>query len=96
MEVERIFPDDDVTDVVYLLWGYSMEDARDKTTSAQLIAWMNHKEIAIRELAFYHVSRLVGRTTAHGYRASLADSPRNAALMGWRNHLEKNGGQLVK
>ena len=96
MEVDRFFQGDDIADVVELLWGYSMVDARDKTISAQLVAWMDHKEIAIRELAFFHVSRLVGRTTAHGYRASLADSPRNAALMGWRNHVEKNGGQLVK
>jgi hypothetical protein len=96
MEVERFFPDDDVADVVDLLWGYSLEDARDKTISGQLVAWMDHKQIAIRELAFSHVSRLTGRNSAHGYRPNLADSPRNAALMGWRNHLEKNGGQLVK
>ena len=95
-EVARHFPTEDVSDVVQLLWGYSMEDARDKSTSAHLLSWMDHKEIAIRELAFFHVSRLVGRTSAHGYRPNLANTPRNAALMGWRNHIEKNGGQLVK
>ena len=96
MEVARHFPDEEVADVVALLWGYSLEDARDQTISAQLVAWMDHKDLSIRELAYFHVSRLVGRTTAHGYRPNLADSPRNAALLGWRNHLEKNGGQLVK
>ena len=96
VEVERYFQGEDISDVVDLLWGYSMNDARDKTISGQLLAWMDHKEIAIRELAFSHVSRLTGRANAHGYRPNLAYAPRNAALMGWRNHVEKNGGQLVK
>ena len=95
-EVSRIFPDDDVADIVELLWGYSREDARDRVISSQLVDLMNHKEIAIRELAFFHVSQLTTRTNAHGYRPNLADSPRQAALHGWRNMLEKNGGALVK
>ena len=96
MEVARIFPDEDVEDVVDLLWGYSIADAKDPMTSRKLVAHMDHKDIAIRELAFFHVSRLTGRHNAHGYRPNLADAPRNATLMGWRNHLEKNGGVLVK
>lgn len=95
-EVSRIFPDEDLTDIVKLLWGYSREDARDPGISSKLIELMNHKEIAIRELAFFHVSHLTTRTNAHGYRPNLADSPRQAALNGWRNMLEKNGGTLVK
>ncbi len=96
MEVERVFQEDEVSDVVDLLWGYPPEDAKDKAITNQLLGWMDHKEIAIRELAFSHVSRLTNRANAHGYRPNLADSPRNAALLGWRNHVEKNGGQLVK
>ena len=96
MEVARIFPDEDVDKVVELLWGYKESDAKDPAISRQLLEWMDHNEIAIRELAFYHVSQLTARHNAHGYRASLADAPRNAALMGWRSQIEKNGGQLVK
>jgi len=95
-EVGRIFPDEDVADVVALLWGYSREDARDPVISSQLVELMDHKEIAIRELAFFDASYLTTRTNAHGYRPNLADSPRNAALNGWRNMLEKNGGTLLK
>jgi len=95
-EVARIFPEEVVTNVVELLWGYSRDDAKDPIISQKLVALMDHKQIAIRELAFFHVSQLTPRTSAHGYRTSLADSPRNAALTGWRNMLEKNGGQLVK
>ncbi len=99
MEVSRLFPDDadaDVAAVVNLLWGYSVGDAKDQAISQRLVAWMDDSEIAIRELAFYHVSRLTSRTTSHGYRPNLASAPRNAALVGWRNMLERNGGQLVK
>lgn len=96
MEVERVFQDDEVSTVVELLWGYSSDAAMDKTITSQLLDWMDVKEIAIRELAFLNVSRLTNRAYAHGYRPNLADSPRNAALVGWRNHVEKNGGQLVK
>ena len=95
-EVARIFPEDSVADVVDLLWGYSREDGKDAIISQKLVAFMDHKQIAVRELAFYYVSQITPRTSAHGYRPSLADSTRHAALVGWRNLLEKNGGQLVK
>ncbi|RLS43963.1 MAG: hypothetical protein DWH81_01690 [Planctomycetota bacterium] len=95
-EVARIFPEDSVADVVDLLWGYSRDDGKDVIISQKLVAFMDHKQIAVRELAFYYVSQITPRTSAHGYRPSLADSPRHAALVGWRNLLEKNGGQLVK
>ena len=95
-EVARIFPEDAVADVVELLWGYSREDGKDPIISQKLVAFMDHKQIAVRELSFYYVTQITPRTNAHGYRPSLAESPRNAALVGWRNLLEKNGGQLVK
>ncbi|MFO1006682.1 MAG: hypothetical protein U0929_12050 [Planctomycetaceae bacterium] len=95
-EVARIFPEDDVADIVELLWGYSREDGKDPMISQKLVAFMDHKQIAVRELAFFYVTQITPRTNAHGYRPSLPDSPRNAALVGWRNLLEKNGGQLVK
>lgn len=96
MEVARIFPDEDVTDVVELLWGYSIADARDETVSRRLLALMDHSELAIRELAHFHVAQLTGRPYAHGYRPTLPDAARNAALMGWQNQIERNGGKLLK
>lgn len=95
-EVARIFPDDSVADVLDLLWGYSRDDGKDPIISQKLVSFMDHKQIAVRELAFYYVSQITPRTSAHGYRPSLADSPRHAAMVAWRNLLEKNGGQLVK
>lgn len=96
MEVARIFPDEDVKDVIDLLWGFSMADARDETVSRRLLALMDHGELAIRELAHFHVALLTGRPYAHGYRPTLPDAARNAALMGWQNQIERNGGKLLK
>lgn len=96
MEVARIFPDEDVNDVVELLWGFSLADARDETISRRLLALMDHSELAIRELAYFHVAALTGRANAHGYRPTLPDAARNAALMGWQNMIERNGGKLLK
>jgi hypothetical protein len=96
MEVARFFPDEDVSDVVELLWGFSMADARDETTSRRLLALMDHSELAIRELAHFDVALLTGRPYAHGYRPTLPDAARNAALMGWQNQIERNGGKLLK
>ena len=96
MEVARLFPDEDVSDVVDLLWGYPDSAAKDPMISRKLVELMDHKELAIRELAFFHTSHLVPRTASHGYRPALAQSPRNAALMNWRTLLDRNGGQLQK
>lgn len=96
MEVARIFPDEDVNDVVELLWGYSLADARDETVSRRLLALMDHSELAIRELAHFHVAALTGRANAHGYRTTLPDAARNASLMGWQNMIERNGGKLLR
>lgn len=96
MEVARIFPDEDVNDVVELLWGFSLADARDETVSRRLLALMDHSELAVRELAYFHVTALTGRANAHGYRPTLPDAARNAALMGWQNMIERNGGKLLK
>ncbi len=96
MEVARIFPDEDVNDVVELLWGFSLADARDETVSRRLLALMDHSELAIRELAHFHVAALTGRANAHGYRPTLPDAARNAALMGWQNMIERNGGKLLR
>lgn len=96
MEVARIFPDEDVNDVVELLWGFSLADARDETISRRLLALMDHSELAVRELAYFHVAALTGRANAHGYRPTLPDAARNAALMGWQNMIERNGGKLLK
>lgn len=90
-ELAKRFPPDDA-DVVYrLLWGYDDNDARTKQVSQQLIEWMANEEISIRELAFYHVFRLTGKT--HDYRPN-SQFQLKSGLKHWQEHLKKDGTLL--
>ena len=86
------FPPDDA-DVVYrLLWGFDVDDAHDKNMSMQLIEWMGSPELAIRELAFYHVYRLVKKDL--DYRAGNMFTKNKNPLKRWQEHVKKDGGLL--
>lgn len=88
-ELDRFFPADEADALYRLLWGYSLEDARDRVTSRQLVEWMGHNRVAIRELAFYHVSRLTGKR--YDYRPLNPPAQLQAALARWQSHLEREG-----
>ena len=47
-------------------WGFDKKDAQDKMTSYQLVEWLGHDHVAVRQLAFYHVGRLTGRRFDYG------------------------------
>ncbi|MEZ5943813.1 MAG: hypothetical protein R3C18_20650 [Planctomycetaceae bacterium] len=88
-ELARSLHDDDIKIVVRLLWGYSEEDGRDPEISKQIVAWLGHEEVSVRELAFYHAWRLSGRR--YDYRALLLPNQRAAAQLRWQEHLEQFG-----
>ena len=88
-EVGRVFPDESVAIVMRLLWGYHPTDATNPVISEELIRLLKHDDIAIRELAFYHVSRLANRT--HDYRPLDPERQRNTAVGRWENHLNRLG-----
>lgn len=93
-QVRGVFTEPDA-DVVYrLLWGYSEKDARDPATSSQLVEWLNHSHIAVRELAFMYVHRLTGRRD--GYRPNLLPSQRAIAVNRWRMYVAKHAALLPK
>ena len=81
-------------DVVYrLLWGYGEKDARNRFTSQQLVEWLDHDQIVVRELAFYHVYRLTGQK--YDYRADGTPGQRQSSSNRWLGHLEKRKGALL-
>ncbi len=88
-----MFFQEDEADVVYhLLWGYNEKDARNRATSLQLIEWMEHENIAIRELAFHHVYRLTGQR--YDYRPLSPEVQRRSAVNRWLSHIKKKGALL--
>ena len=92
VELAKRFPPEDAKVVDQLLWGFDESDARNKVTSMQLIDWMADPEIAIRELAFYQVYRLTGKTRE--YQADASPVKLQSSLRSWREHVKKDGGLL--
>jgi hypothetical protein len=91
-ELENRFREEDAAALYRLLWGYSPSDARNAFVSAELVDWMADEEIAIRELAAYHVHHLTGRHL--GFRADRRPDEREAVVRRWREHLEDTGALL--
>jgi len=91
-ELENRFRVEEAQAINRLLWGYSAEDARNPVVSEDLINWLGHDEIAIRELAFYHVLRLTGRR--YDYRPNDPAPHRAVAIDRWRTYLSDTGALL--
>jgi hypothetical protein len=62
-EATRYFRDDEAGPVEEMLWGYSQQDFRDPEVSARLIGWLGNENLAIRELALFHVRTGANRQT---------------------------------
>ncbi|SFH62521.1 hypothetical protein [Planctomicrobium piriforme] len=92
-ELGRTFPADDVEPITRLLWGFTVDDAKSVDISRRLLDWMKDDEIAIRELAFYYVSKLTGRT--YDYLPMSPAPERRAAVQRWEDYLKRSGGTLL-
>lgn len=90
--LENRFREDAAAAIERMLWGYTEDDARSNFVSQELVNWLAHDEIAVRELAAYHVQRLTNRD--HGYRADRRPDEREAVIKRWRQQLEKSGALL--
>lgn len=93
--LQLVFPRQGMAEILeQLLWGYDLDDARDEATARQLVEWLDHPEAVVRELAFYHVRRLSGRTMH--YRPNQTPSDRIGAINRWRDFVRRNGGLLIE
>lgn len=91
-EIGRAFRDADEEAVYQLLWGYTEDAARDPQISHQLVSWLGHEEIAIRELAYKNLLDLTGRSNDYLPMAPLVQ--RQAAIARWQDHLQRFGALL--
>ena len=91
-ELTKRLPPDDAEAAYKLLWGYDSDDARNKVISTQLVEWMGDPELAIRELAFYHVNRLSGKD--FDYRAGATMARLKNSLKRWQDHVKNHGGLI--
>lgn len=92
-ELAQNFAPDHVETLYRLLWGYNDSDARSPQTSRILVDWLQHENLVIRHLAFYHLYSLTGQK--YDYRPVSPALQRNAAVDRWNMHLERNKGALL-
>jgi hypothetical protein len=92
-ELAQLYPPEDAEIVYRLLWGFDQDDARNKDSALQLLEWMGHPEVSIRELAFAQVYRLTGKT--FDYRASNKPQQLQQSLKHWQAYINKEGGLLA-
>ncbi|MFP6703937.1 MAG: hypothetical protein VB861_19470, partial [Planctomycetaceae bacterium] len=88
-ELRRWFERQKVESVYRLLWGFNKSAGSLMESSIQLVDWLSDDRVAIREMAFYHVSRITGRK--YEYRPDAPAGRRQAAVSRWRAHLERQG-----
>jgi len=91
VELEKRFPPE-ATDAIYrLLWGYSLDDLRKLEVCEDLVGWLGSDEIAIRELAFYHLHALTKKRLNYRPNHSAGDK---LGLKQWQEAIKK--GPLVE
>lgn len=93
-EIARHLLPSEAEAVYRLLWGFNHDDAKNAATSHMLVNWLESEQIAIRELAFWHVQKLTG--LKHEYSPINPPGQRRVAVERWNLHLEKKGGALVQ
>jgi hypothetical protein len=93
-ELENRYSQAEAAAVYRLLWGLRPEEGKDKILSVQLIELLNHNRVEIRELAFEQIVKLTGKK--YEYLPLSSPSRRAPAIQRWRQHLEREGGALLR
>ncbi len=91
-QLSQTFNEQTAFTVYRLLWGYEEQDARDPGISRQLVDWLRHEHVAVRELAIYWISRLTGQR--QNYRPLAPVGTREQAVSSWERHLARVGALL--
>ena len=83
---------DETPDTIYrLLWGYRPGDATDAAVAKQLVDWLDHDNLVVRELAFHWAKTLSGGRD-YGYRPYVeSKQDRSSAIERWENHINNTG-----
>lgn len=91
-ELGRYFRDDEVDALNELLWGYSADDLRDAEVSTRIVDWLADDNVAIRELALYHIKTGTNRPTDYHPLAPIVQ--RQAAIARLHEVVRRQGGLL--
>ena len=78
--------------VARLLWGYSDQDAKNQTTSEQLVSYLEHAKPYIRQLAILQIFKLTG--TDYGFQPDQSEVIRARKVADIRARIGRQGGLL--
>jgi hypothetical protein len=91
-QISAKFFKDDVDTIYRLIWGYQEPDVRGKQVSRQLVEWLSHDSLAVRELAYHYIKSLTNRRI--DYDAREPQAQRNIAVQQLNKVLDKDGTLL--
>jgi hypothetical protein len=74
----------DAQTVVQLLHGFSRDERKRPELYQMLLDYLDHDRLAVRGLAYWHLSRLVPEGKALGYNPTDPKAKREAAIARWR------------
>jgi hypothetical protein len=74
----------DAETVVQLLHSFGEDELKRPEVYQMLIDYLDHEKLAVRGLAYWHLSRLVPQGKAFGYNPSDPKAKREAAIAKWR------------
>jgi hypothetical protein len=78
--------------VIQLLHSFSDDDLTRPEVYDALVAYLRHENLAIRNLAYWHLSRLVPQGRKFGYDPAAAKEDREKAILEWKKLIP--GGKL--
>jgi len=76
--------------ILQLLFGFSTQDRFEPATFDLLTAFLEHPQIAVRELAHWHLIRLMPEGNNIAFDAGAAEKPRQQAVQAWRELIFKH------
>ena len=94
-EVSRVFPDEDLAIVSRLIAGFSIEDAQDPVISEELVGWLKHSNVAVREMAFTYIREFTGNDVTYRYQADRSESQRATSARRWLEHIKREGALVT-
>lgn len=91
-QLARTFNEQTAFIVYRLLWGYDKQDAQNLEISRQLVGWLRHEHVAVRELSIYWIARLTGQR--QNYRPLAPVGTREQGVIAWERHLSRHGALI--
>ena len=90
---EAKVPEAEAETIVQLLHSFSAADLAEPETYETLVDYLGHDRLAIRALAYWHLSRLLPAGRQFGYDPLAPEAARDKAVAKWQTLIPKRKGK---